>query len=251
MAHSPSTNDTIEIVGTVVSPALPNYQESHGVGAPRIDVKLFARSDKQVFSTLSLQASGSPVTFHLSVPRKVVEASRALALMAECTPYTGDETIIANVQANIDLNDTKDHAPFELILQPTSAFPHNDPGKEPGTTSMHTLHGSVNIPPNCQHADATLQVGLYLVQEDGESNQYSSNIAEYQAAANQPTVNFALAFDSNTFPSGQILSISAFVYDHRAESVCAGRSIDYPDLASPPDLSSIELTLRADTDQSH
>lgn len=224
-----------DITGTLTAPALP-WQVN---GAPRVSVTLKAGDCRVV--VWSAQASHTPIPFRMLVDRDALGSE--LQIEADCVASTGSMEKIASCSQPLLLNEAPSVEPQSLELHMLGDVTAEAPQTE-GVPDVVELSGTVSIPENLIREGGCISFTVLVVQDDGQSNLYSSNIAEQRVFSIRPTLPFAFTLDRATVPQGHRVKLAVYLYDQDHTTVVGGRTIKDIDLSDLPDLSDIVLGAR-------
>ena len=233
-----NTGHLIEIVGTLNAPYLPSLPE----GAPRCSVSVTARvgETQRTFALHSAQCSGSPIPFRMMLDRQSLADVPEFILEARCTVGPLQDDVLARHVQSLTIDDLAQMDALDLNLE--AVDPTSEPaGKHPVAPQVIPLGGNVTIPAALRQPQAFLDVTLLLIQDDGYSNRYSSNIAEHSLLVTGDGAPFTLCIDSATVPDGQSVKLHIGLYDLERKRIFAGHVFKNLDLSNPPDLSEIVL----------
>ena len=230
--------NTLEITGTLTTPFIPDLAE----GSPRLTVTVtgLLEGAQQMLATCSAQATGSPLPFRLHLDRLSLGDMAQVTLEARCTAGIGADAVLACTTLTLPIADALQGIPLELNLDAVGSAPQAS-GKHPLQPTVIELSGRVSVPPElCQEA-AYLDAALLVVQDDGHSNRYASNLAEHSLYLKGDGAPFSLFIDTATLPEGQPTKLHLGLYDLERKVIFAGNVLKNLDLANPPDLSMIVL----------
>lgn len=226
----------LSLTGTLSPPALPPLDD----GAPRLSVSLIGHEgdDHQLLGTCGGQCTGAPVPFTLTLDPTAAQRFTTFTLEARCTVGLGEEAIIAQFLDTYALERLGQAESFDLVLNPTDTAPE---AAAPQPGSFIVLEGGVSIPAELRQAQAYLDCTLLLIQEDGYSNRYSSNIAEHSAYLEGDQATFALTVDLAALPSDSRCKLHIGLYSLDRTQLYAGTVLRDIDLNAVPDLSALTL----------
>ncbi|MBA1189679.1 hypothetical protein G7Z99_11540 [Pseudomonas entomophila] len=227
---------TLSLTGTLTTPVLPHLEE----GAPRLSVSLIGHlaDAQQVLATCSSQCTGVPMPFTLTLDTTAAQRFMAFTVEALCTVGLGEDAIIAQHRETLEFDQLPPAQPLNLVLKatgmaPTEGTPH------PGTFTL--LGGQVSIPAELRQPHAYLDCALLVIQEDGYSNRYASNIAEHSLYLEGDTAPFTLSVDTAALPPNSRCKLHIGLYSLDRTRLHAGNVIRHIDLNALPDLSAVSL----------
>ncbi|QHG66645.1 hypothetical protein [Pseudomonas putida] len=224
---------TLEITGTLSAPFIPQLSE----GWPRLTLRVSSTAG-QTLGTFSAQTTVSPMPFRLYLDSQNLEDAE-VTLEALCTAGVGAEAVLARTTRTTSIADAIS-GPLDLSLE---ALDRGTPDVKIRSVSpsIIELNGEVIIPPELRQEAAILDVTLLVIQEDGYSNRYSSNLAEHSLLLNGDGAPFTLFIDPATVPDGRQVKLNIGLYDLERKTIFAGNSVKDVDLSAPPDLSMLIL----------
>lgn len=227
---------TLSLTGTLDTPVLPRLEE----GSPRLSVSLIGQGDDdhQVLAVCSSQCTGAPMPFTLVIDPVAAQRFTTFILDARCTVGAGDEAIVARRLETLGLDSLSQAQPFDLRLEPTDSATE---AASPKPGSFTRLEGRVSIPAELCQAQAYLDCTLLLVQEDGYSNRYSSNIAEHSMYLEGNDATFSLTVDAAVLASNARCKLHFGLYSLDRTRLHAGNVLKNIDLNALPDLSTVSL----------
>ncbi|KIY40842.1 hypothetical protein TZ03_09775 [Pseudomonas sp. 10-1B] len=230
--------DTLEITGTLTAPFVPEFAES----STRLSVTVtgLLEGHEQLLATCSALATGSPLPFRLHLDRLNLGDMAEVTLEANCTAGIGADAMLARTTQTVSIADAVQGISLELDLEAVDSA-SQVPGKHPMQPNVIELSGRVSVPPElCQQA-AYLDATLLVVQEDGHSNRYTSNLAEHSLYLKGDGAPFSLFIDAATVPEGLHTKLHLGLYDLERKVIFAGNVLKNLDLSNPPNLSMIVL----------
>jgi hypothetical protein len=230
-------SNTLEIFGTLNAPYIPELPE----GLPRLAVNVTALTggDERIVATCSAQATGSPMPFRLHLDPLSLGDTTQVTVEARCTVGVGEDAVLARATQVVEI-DALQGIPLDLNLEAVQSN-FQDTEKHPIQPVVIELNGHVNVPSDLRQEAAYLDATLLLVQEDGYSNRYSSNLAEHSLYLKDDGAPFSLFIDAASLPAGQQVKLHLGLYDRERKVILGGNSVRDLDLSSPPDLSTIVL----------
>lgn len=229
---------TLEIAGNITAPYIPDLPE----GSPRLTVSVtgLAGGTEQLLATCSAQASGSPMPFRLHLDRASMTGMVDITLDARCTAGTGKDAVLARMTQSLTTADAARGIPLQLSLEPVGIAASTE-DKHPIQPVVMELSGYVSVPPELCQETAYLDATLLVVQDDGRSNRYASNLAEHSLYLKGNGAPFSLFVDTATVPDGLPAKLHLGLYDKERRKIFAGNVVRDLDLSNPPDLSAIVL----------
>nr|WP_314488716.1 hypothetical protein [uncultured Pseudomonas sp.] len=231
-------SDVIEITGTIRAPFLPVTTDGH----PRLSVDV-KNANGEDLTGFSAQVTGLSLPFRIFLDRASMTDQTLISVQATCETSTGSNVVVARLERTMSLAQATG-APVELELQaqPDVAC---DQQTAPVQMNLVELSGQVIVPPELRHEGAFIGTALYVEQENGESNLYSSNLTEHGMTHSGNGAAFTLFVDPATIPEGRPVNLSVIFYDREENTLLATASVPHLDLESPSDLSALELTASA------
>lgn len=229
-------SDMVEINGTLNTPYLQAAQE----GSPWLGLEILDAAGERL-GYCGAQVTGSPLPFRAHIERKALADDSLLTLKAYCLAFVGSQSRLAEASTTLTLADAT-AAPVDLQLEASEGF-ETSSGLHPIEMRVITLSGRVNIPAEVVKDTNKLDATLLVVQEDGASNRWSSNLAEHSLKITGNKAAFTLFVDADSVPEGRSLRLHLGLYNHEGTEVYAGRNFKELDLGNLPDLSDITLKL--------
>jgi len=228
----------MEITGNLATPYIPDLPE----GLPRLSVRVTAFIDghEQFLATCSAQASGSPMPFRVHLDPLSLDGLEQVTLEALCTIGPGAEAVVARATQTLAIADVLQGMPLELNLDAVDAAAQASQ-KYPVEPLVFGLSGQIVVPPELRVEAAYLDAHLLLIQEDGYSNRYASNLAEHSLYLRNGGAPFSMFLDAASVPEGRQAKLHLGLYDLERTVLLAGNVVKNLDLSSPPDLSNIVL----------
>ncbi|WP_296264866.1 hypothetical protein [Pseudomonas sp. UBA6562] len=226
-------SEFIEISGTLNLSRLPFAPW----GYPPISIKVTNAAKVRLASSFA-QTSGTQVPFRIQLAREAFTPDSLLTLTATCDTAISSDFEVARCERTLTVAEAT-REPLQLALQ---TLPDIDPVWQEHPTQAHfvEISGRVSVQPELRHADALLLVALYVVQEDGQSNQRTSNVAEYAVSASGDDVPFALFVDPAVIPDGRPVVLDMTSCDQTGNEIYVGGQLPL-DLDNLPDLSALVL----------
>jgi len=231
-------SDTLEITGTFTAPFFP--QLADGSARFTLAVTSLLEGEPQVLATCSARATGSPLPFRLHLDRLSLGDMTEVTLQACCTVGIGADAVLARTTQTLLIADALQGMPLELNLDAVDST-SVVPDKHPLQPTVIELSGRVSVPAElCQQA-AYLDATLLVVQEDGYSNHYASNLADHSLYLKGDGATFSLFIDTAVLAQGRPIKLHLGLYDLERKVIFAGNVFKDLDLSNPPDLSMIVL----------
>ncbi|SPO53700.1 protein of unknown function [Pseudomonas sp. JV551A1] len=231
-------SDTLEIRGTLFAPFVPAVAEPPTRLC--IIVTGLLEGEEQMLATCSSQATGAPLPFRLHLDRNSLGDIAELTLEARCTAGIGEDAVLARTTQKVLITDVLQGIALELNLVAMDSAPV-DPEKHPLPPTVIELTGLVSIPPELCQEVAYLDATLLVVQEDGHSTRYSSNLAEHSLYLKGESAPFSLFIDVATLPKDRPTKLHLGLYNLERNTIYAGNVLKNLDFSNPPDLSMIAL----------
>jgi|GEM_PF-1000774 len=233
-----NTSNPVEIIATLTSPQLPMLPS----GSPRLGIYIYGEvaGTKRLLAGNSSQCLGGPMPMRLLLDQQALASTQQLSLEARCSVGAGEDAVIARHTRTLDVDEIETIGSLDLILEAVDSA-EESPSEQPLPPTVVTLTGQVNIPAELMQTPAYLDATLLVIQEDGRSNRYSSNIADHSLYIEGEVAPFTLYIDTATLPTGQQVKLHFGLYDLERKQLFAGNVIKNLDISNPPDLSDIVL----------
>lgn len=233
-----NTSNPIEIIATLATPQLPMLPS----GSPRLGIYIYGQvaGTQCLLAGSSSQCQGAPMPMRVALDRQVLASARQVTLEAHCSVGVGKDAVIARQTRTLGVDEIETMGPLDLMLEAVDST-EEAPSEQPLTPTVIALTGQVNIPAELMQAQAYLDVALLVIQEDGDSNRFSSNIADHSLYTGGSGAPFTLHIDTATLPEGRQVKLHFGLYDLERKQIFAGNVIRNLDIFNPPDLSDIVL----------
>lgn len=229
-------SDTVEITGTLSTPYLPTLSE----GSPWIGINVRDHGGA-IVGSCGAQVTASPLPFRVHIDRSQLAADPQITLEAYCLAGAGSASTLATLSQTLMLHEAI-RAPLQLTLQATQGNAGPAEARDNPSATVE-LSGQVNIPHEVVKHLNKLDATLLAVQEDGDINRFSSNLAEHSMNVSGNQAAFTLFVDPGAVPAGRPLRLHIGLYNQTRNQVFAGKNFRNLDLSNLPDLSDIVLKL--------
>lgn len=226
MSHLP-------IAGTLHAAYIPNA--SHLTGWPRLSISVLDEAG-QLLGTCSAQITASPWPFRLYLDHEGLNEDAQVTIQARCTEAN---EVLAEKNLTCPLRDVLNRS-THLKLDPIGDLLRSDQEDVILQDSVR-IGALIRIPPQLRHAPAFLDATLLVVQDDGRSNRYASNLAEHSALIRGDRAAFAITIDPLTVPHGSSVKLNVGLYDLERKTIFAGNVIKNLDVRFSGDLDEIVL----------
>ncbi|QXH45822.1 hypothetical protein KSS93_23595 [Pseudomonas xanthosomatis] len=210
----------VEIFGSVTSP--DHLPTTDGPVRLLITAKAVSASSQRLIAYCSCQLTGSPMPFNLRVDRSTLAEGETLTLQAGCGTAPGEDSQVVRTRLPVPLDGQRRIGPLTLQLEPVTDSPQTDALKMPIEPVVISLSLSVVIPEALVKADTHLDVTLLRVQQDGQSNRVSSNIAGASMQHGGNGSPFTLYLDANVLTENDRLKLHVAQYNQERSKALAG-----------------------------